>query len=234
MTHQGRSPQQRQADQRRADQRLVGDRVGELAELGDQAALAGELAVDAVGDRRDREDHPRRRSASRSRARRRRTAPRRTPARAPAGTRSARWRCSTPTPGSADRRDRVRLAGLEVERAAGVFTTARGPRRRRRGRRRRCRRRRPGRSVPRSAPGRSARRDAVGLRALVRGAPDRLAVVVGVLDEHLDRSRRRGPRRAGLISSSTSAVTRSTRVGDLVLGRACRRSFSASVPSSSE
>ena len=50
----------RQADQRRADQGLVGDRVGDLAEVGDQPAPPGELAVEPVGQRRDAEDHGRR------------------------------------------------------------------------------------------------------------------------------------------------------------------------------
>ena len=94
----GQLAQQRQADQRRADQRLVGDRVGQLAELGDQVAPAGEFAVEPVGDRRDREDRAAQRSATPVSCRRRGTAPPRTPARAAAAARSARWRCSTPTP----------------------------------------------------------------------------------------------------------------------------------------
>ena len=55
MTHQGRSPSSREADQRSADENLVGDRVRELAELGDQAPAAGDLTVDPVGQGRDRE-----------------------------------------------------------------------------------------------------------------------------------------------------------------------------------
>ena len=199
MTHQGRSSQQRQPDQRRADQRLVGDRVGQLAELGHQAALAGQFAVEAVGDRGDRERPPRPRPASRSRGRRRGTARRGTPAPARAGTRSARWRCSTPTPGPGAIGDRVRLVGLQVEA-----------------------RRRPHHAGPVAlgdevdalavdddgghepaalAPGRPVSRvDPVGLRALVQRAADgavAVRVVAGVLDEHLDRRRRCGPRRAG-------------------------------------
>ena len=61
--HHGDPPRQvaehRQPDQRGADQRLVGDRVGQLAELGDESALAGDVAVDAVGDRRRPRTPPR-------------------------------------------------------------------------------------------------------------------------------------------------------------------------------
>ena len=60
MTHQGRSPSADSPTSAVPDKRLVGDRVGQLAELGDQAALAGEFAVEPVGDRCDREDRPRR------------------------------------------------------------------------------------------------------------------------------------------------------------------------------
>ena len=49
----GQLAQPGQADQRRADQRLVGDRVDDLADVGDQAAAAGELAVEPVGQRGD-------------------------------------------------------------------------------------------------------------------------------------------------------------------------------------
>ena len=49
----------RQGDQRRAGQRLVGDRIGDLAEVGDHAAAPGELAVEQVGDRGDAEDEER-------------------------------------------------------------------------------------------------------------------------------------------------------------------------------
>ena len=49
----------RQPDERHAGHRLVRDRVGDLAEVGDQPALAGDVTVDLVGDHRHREDHPR-------------------------------------------------------------------------------------------------------------------------------------------------------------------------------
>jgi hypothetical protein len=52
--------ERRQRDQGRADQGLVGDRVGDLAEVGDQAAAAGDLAVQQVGNRGDAEGHARR------------------------------------------------------------------------------------------------------------------------------------------------------------------------------
>jgi hypothetical protein len=45
VTHHGQLVEQGQPDQRAADERLVRDRVGELAERGDQAAAAGDLAV---------------------------------------------------------------------------------------------------------------------------------------------------------------------------------------------
>ena len=47
-----------QPDQRRPGERLVGDRVGDLAEIGDLAALAGDVPVVPVGDRRDGENRP--------------------------------------------------------------------------------------------------------------------------------------------------------------------------------
>jgi hypothetical protein len=48
----------RMTQKRSADECLVGDRVGQLAEFGDQPALARDVAVDAVGDGRDGEHHP--------------------------------------------------------------------------------------------------------------------------------------------------------------------------------
>ena len=48
--------QHRQTDQRGADQQLVGDRIGELAEFGHHSVAAGQLAVQPIGDHRDRED----------------------------------------------------------------------------------------------------------------------------------------------------------------------------------
>ena len=45
--HHGSSPRIDSADQRAAGEHLVGDRVEQLAEVGDQVALAGERAVDA-------------------------------------------------------------------------------------------------------------------------------------------------------------------------------------------
>ena len=50
--------QDRQAHQRRTDERLVGDRVGQLAELGHQPAGAGDLAVEPVGERGGGEGAP--------------------------------------------------------------------------------------------------------------------------------------------------------------------------------
>ncbi|GAB3889697.1 hypothetical protein GCM10027612_32580 [Microbispora bryophytorum subsp. camponoti] len=44
------------AEQRGADQRLVRDRIGDLAEVGDQRVLPGEPAVELVGEGREQED----------------------------------------------------------------------------------------------------------------------------------------------------------------------------------
>ncbi len=46
----------RQPDQRRADQRLVRDRVGHRAEFGHHAVVAGQRAVETIGDDGDREN----------------------------------------------------------------------------------------------------------------------------------------------------------------------------------
>lgn len=55
----GQLAEDREPDERTAGQRLVGDRVEELSEIGDDLVLAGEVAVDAVG--RDRDDEQDRR-----------------------------------------------------------------------------------------------------------------------------------------------------------------------------
>ena len=55
VTHHGSSPSSDRPISAVPDQRLVGDRVGHLAEVGDQVAAAGQLAVEPVGDRRDGE-----------------------------------------------------------------------------------------------------------------------------------------------------------------------------------
>src|SRR5437868_988873 len=47
----GQLSQQGEADQRGAGQRLVGDRIGDLPEVGDQVVSPGQLAVQMVGDR---------------------------------------------------------------------------------------------------------------------------------------------------------------------------------------
>ena len=78
---------ERQPDEGHAGDRLVGDRVGDLAEVGDQVVLAGEVAVDLVGDHRDDEQgegHP----APQRSSRRRRAA---APSRRTAPSRSAAW-----------------------------------------------------------------------------------------------------------------------------------------------
>ncbi len=77
--HPGFEPVERdQRDQGADDQQLVGERVHQLAEGGDRVARAGEVAVEAVGQRppgRRRRRRGRRRSGSRRAARRRPPAP---------------------------------------------------------------------------------------------------------------------------------------------------------------
>ena len=59
VTHHGSSPRIDSADERAADEHLVGDRVEQLAEVGDEVAAAREVAVDAVGGDRDDEQRGR-------------------------------------------------------------------------------------------------------------------------------------------------------------------------------
>ena len=61
VTHHQTSPMIDSPTRAIVDQRLVGDRVDDLAEVGHQAAAAGQVTVDPVGDHRDGE-HAERRS----------------------------------------------------------------------------------------------------------------------------------------------------------------------------
>ena len=58
-THAASAVERDERDERRDDQQLVGDRVHQLAERRDRVARAREVAVEQVGERRDRE-HDRR------------------------------------------------------------------------------------------------------------------------------------------------------------------------------
>ena len=48
-----------ESDQRRKDQYLVGDRIEEFAEIGDEIPAAGNVSVQRVGDRRSCKDDER-------------------------------------------------------------------------------------------------------------------------------------------------------------------------------
>ena len=87
---------------------------------------------------------------------------------------------------------------------------------------------------PRQAVAATSARGAVDLGCLVRGPALGAAVARRPPRPAPRRARRPAPRRAGAISSSASAVTRSTRARDRRPRRACRRTPAASVPSSSE